>query len=144
MSLPVKRSNLFYLTLLRASIFWIPLFCYLMFLVNSSMFFKYLFIMYHQSYLIYTGLIFFTILWSIASSMTLQLNSERITTYLNQQQRLKAWTFFILSFVFEVIVVGYCLISQKILNISPIISLLILASLAIYKLNSTKKKWLFQ
>jgi hypothetical protein len=144
LSLPMSRNKLFLLTLFRASIFWLPLFGFLFYMSFNSHFFKYLVFLYQDSRIIYGLIVIMAIFWSIASSMNLQLNSEKITTYLTQHQRLRAWTLFVLFFVGEIIIVVYSLISPRLWVNMPWLPMIILAALMINKIILIRKKWLFQ
>jgi hypothetical protein len=144
LSLPVNRRRQFAIIQLRALIYWIPLIV----LVSALPFvsFREGFKRIRQSNpLLYFVLIMSSVLWIINRIISIQITTERITSYQTKRQRFIRWIGDISLFVVEIAIVNFSWFGFIMLGgLGDFVVVMVVVGLAFWRYNSARQGWLYQ
>jgi hypothetical protein len=100
LALPVSRTKMFGVVMIRALIFCIPAFVFCL-IAPSYWEPVYEFFIISSELISMTLIVLFGFIWFVALAISMQIGIERITTYLTLQQRMWAWVKYFSFFILE-------------------------------------------
>lgn len=145
LALPVNRKQLFLITQIRALVFWIPFLLLAISLPSitkdSSITLRMFPLLHHP---VFYPMVVLAIIWIINTMITMQLATERVTSYLSQQSRAKAWVKIMGVYLGEGAIVVCLFLSPNFIGkyLSPVPAFVIIVLLAGIRYSLSRKRWL--
>ena len=142
LALPVARKYQFVLVQIRAFVFFLPFFLYLLMAPHYSLNFQKIVAPAGANLWLYSLMVFATLVWQCNAILMIGLGFERITALLRQSERALMALLATLFFGAQSILVVLCFIYRPLIEFNPLAPLLIIFGLTGFQYYRTRKMWL--